>query len=293
MELSFENAVLAVDSGGSRCRVAVSDGQNRILVETGPANVSTNLEEAAQRITEGLDALAARIGVPADRLAARPAYLALAGVLGPEDAEAIRPLLPFRGAKIEDDRRAAIAGALGATEQGAVVHCGTGSFFGVRTADRTRLVGGWGHRLGDEASAYWLVRKALGATLEAEDGLLPGTALTRRLRDRLGGPRAIVGFSQRADPKSFGALAPEITTAAEDGDPLARRIMKEGATHIQRTLKAVGWRCGDRLCLTGGVGPHYARYLPSAARDGLAAPEGAPIDGALAFARSMARERAT
>jgi glucosamine kinase len=291
MSLSLDTAVLAVDGGGSRCRLALETADERHMVALGPANVSTDAEGAARTILEGLRQLAARASTDVSRLAALPAYLGLAGVVAPEDAEAIRTRLPFRGAVIEDDRRAALEGALGRTGDGALAHCGTGSFVGYRSGGQTRLAGGWGHRLGDEGSATWLARRALQATLDVADGLLPATDLTEELAARLGGPRGIVRFSITAAPDAWGALAPGITSAADDRDPVARRILKEGAAYLAQTLKTLGWRQRERICLTGGVGPVYARYLPAPLREAVAEPAGDPIDGALALARALAGER--
>jgi len=235
MGLSLDNAVLAVDGGGSRCRLALDTSGERHMVALGPANVSTDAEGAARTILEGLRQLAARAGTDVGRLAGLPAYLGLAGVIAPEDAETIRARLPFRGAVIEDDRRAALEGALGPSGDGALVHCGTGSFLGYRSAGHTRLAGGWGHRLGDEGSATWLTRRALQATLDVADGLLPATDLTEDLAARLGGPRGIVRFSITATPEAWGALAPDVTSAADDRDPVARRILKEGAAYLALT----------------------------------------------------------
>lgn len=286
MVTKLQNAVLAVDGGGSSSRMAVESAGRTIVVEAGPANVSTDVKAAARTLDEALDRLAARASVPREALVCLPAYLGLAGVVGPEDAEAIRALLPFHGARIEDDRHAAVEGALGPVKDGALAHCGTGSFFGHRADGDTRLAGGWGHRLGDEGSATWLARCALNAALAAHDGLLPPSGLTQRLTRQFGSARGIVGFSLEARPAEWGALAPAITEAAGERDPVARRIMKDGAARIAATLKAMGWRPGERLCLTGSVGPHYAHYLPAAFRDAVSDPEGTPIDGALALARA-------
>ncbi len=288
MGFFLDRAVLAVDGGGTRCHLAVESAGERIVAEAGPANVSTDADGAAQAILEGLERLAALVGATPERLAALPAYLGLAGVIGPRDAEAIRARLPFRGALIEDDRRAALEGALGPDGAGALVHCGTGSFLGHRSDGGTRLAGGRGHRLGDEASATWIAGRALAATLDAADGLIPASDLTRHLAHRLGGARGIVGFSRTARHEDWGGLAPTITAAAEARDPTARRIMKTGAAHIAERLRALGWRPGEALCLTGGVGPDYLRYLPAPMRASIAEPAGAPIDGALALARTHA-----
>ena len=291
MGVPLDRAVLAVDGGGTRCRMALEAPGYRFVAEAGPTNVTTDRDGAVQEIRSALSALAEASGESIDDLIRVPAYLGLSGILVAEDIEALRPLLPFAGARIDDDRPAALAGALGPVGSGAIAHCGTGSFLGHRSEGESRFAGGWGHRLGDEASATWLAREALAATLASIDGIGPLTGLTRGLSDRLGGDRGIVDFAESASPEVLGALAPEVTAAAEGGDPVARRIMKAGASSIARTVEAIGWRPGERLCLTGGVGPYYTRYLPAAVRDCLALPLGDPLDGALALAWEFVREQ--
>ena len=46
------------------------------------------------------------------------------------------------------------------------------------------------------------------------------------------------------------------------------------------------------LCLTGGIAPHFAPFLPHDLRASVVAPDGAPLAGALALAREFAEELA-
>ncbi|KUF11354.1 BadF/BadG/BcrA/BcrD ATPase family protein [Pseudoponticoccus marisrubri] len=281
--------VLAVDGGGTRCRVAFDDGRQRHVVETGPANVSTDFEAAVAQVMAGLAELSKRLGQPVGDLVRHPAYLGLAGITGPEIADRLRAALPFARLRIEDDRPAAVRGALSVAD-GVIAHCGTGSFYAGQHGGAIQLAGGWGSVLGDEASAQWIARKALGLTLEAVDGRRALSALAQAFLDEMGGAAGIVRFAGQARPDAFGALAPQVTRAAEAGDALAVCVMQQGADEIARALPHVGWRPGLRLCLTGGIGPHFAPFLPETMSAGLAAPEAEPMAGALSLARQLAGE---
>lgn len=287
MDPNLSSSVLAVDGGGSRCRMALDHQGQRLLVEAGATNVTTDLQGSAREIKRAFSELAAQANLSEDQLASVPAYVGLAGILDAVDAEAIRPHLPFRGARITDDKPAALEGALGPEGSGAILHCGTGSFVGYRSEGMAQFAGGWGYLLGDECSATWLSREALAATTVAADGLGPTTDLTSGLMDHLGGVRGIVSFIRDVGPSTLGALASWVTDAAEAGDPVARSIMKRGAGYLTQTLETIGWRHGEPVCLTGGVGPYFARYLPPKCRCVLTAPLGEPIDGALALARKI------
>lgn len=284
--------VLAIDGGGTRCRLAACAGDVVAAVETGPANVSTDFNQAVRQITEGLEALATRMACPAETLAAAPTFVGLAGVTGPEIVTRLRAALPFRHVRIEDDRVAAVRGVLGRRD-GALGHCGTGSFYAAQIDAEMRLAGGWGSILGDEASAQWVGRRALGQTLEALDGRRSPSPLSDLLIADFAGAAGIVRFAVSARPSDLGALAPRVTEYAGRGDAIGIAIMREGADEITRALRALGWQPGQALCLTGGIGPHYLPYLPEDLRAGVAEPEGHPLDGAISLAQDLAQEFAT
>lgn len=291
MARSCNTLVLAIDGGGTRCRVAACGAGDAVVVETGPANVSTDFDGSVAEIRQGVAALAARSGLEAGVLWAAPTFVGLAGVTGPDIADRLRGALPFGRVRIEDDRIAAVRGVLGGRD-GVLAHCGTGSFFGAQTEGVVRLSGGWGAVLGDEASAQWVGRAALRLALETVDGRLAPSPLSMRLLADLDGAPGIVRFAGRARPPDFGALAPQVTEGAKAGDAIALRIMHGGADEIARGLRHLGWRTGRALCLTGGIGPEYAPYLPADLRGCLARAEGTPLDGAISLARELASEGA-
>ncbi|SMX48060.1 BadF/BadG/BcrA/BcrD ATPase family protein [Maliponia aquimaris] len=283
--------VLAVDGGGTRCRLALAEGPTLTTVETGSANVSTDFDGGVREIREGLTRLAARTSRTIDDLTRLPAFVGLAGVTGEAMAGRLRGALPFTRVRILDDRPAALRGALGDAD-GVIAHCGTGSFYGARAGGQMRFAGGWGPVLGDEASAQWIGCLALGVTLETVDGRLPASPLSQRLLADLGDAPGIVRFAGQARPTDFGALAPLVTDHAAQGDALARRVMQAGADEIARALPDIGWTPDQPICLTGGIGPHYAPYFPAAMQARLTRPAGEPLAGAIALARDLARETA-
>lgn len=289
MDASPTAPVVAIDGGGSRCRIAFSDHKRVVSVETGPANVSTDFDGAVGEIRRGLALLSDRLGIPVSALEALPAYIGLAGVTGDRIAARLGAALAFRCARIEDDRAAALRGALGRRD-GAIAHCGTGTFYGSKIGTAVRLAGGWGPVLGDEASAQWIGRSALGVALEAADGRRTPSPLTDRILAEHGGTAEIVRFAGTARPPDFGRTAPLVTELAAGGDPNAVDIMAAGAAEIARALPKIGWVPGLPICLTGGIGPHYRSYLPAAMQGDVTSAEAEPLDGAIALARDLAEE---
>jgi glucosamine kinase len=291
MTESLTHEVIAIDGGGTRCRVALHDGRTTTTVETGSANVSTDFDGAVREILAGLDALALRSGRSAQNLLHLPTFLGLAGVTGTEIAQRLRAALPLHNVRIEDDRPAALRGALGAAD-GVIAHCGTGSFYAAQKGTEMRFAGGWGPVLGDEASAQWIGRAVLRMTLECVDGRAQVSPLAERMLDDLGGSAGVVSFAGSARPTDFGALAPLVTGYAEQGDLIACAVMQDGADHIARSLPKVGWGDGQPICLTGGIGPHFARFLPAEMQAALSDPVGEPLSGAISLARGLALETA-
>lgn len=284
---STQPIVLAIDGGGTRCRIAVETDAGVTSVEAGSANVSTDFDGGVHQIIEGLSTLSAAAGLALSAIKDAPAFIGLAGVTGPEIAGRLSSALPLNHTRIADDQPAALRGALGARD-GVIAHCGTGSFYGAQIAGSMTFAGGWGPTLGDEASAQWIGRAALRVTLETVDGRVDASALSARLMERFGGATGIVRFGGSAQPAEFGALAPLVTSHAADGDSLAVQIMTEGAREIGRSLPQIGWRPGLVICLTGGIGPHFEPYLPEEMRDAIVAPAGEPLSGALSLARDFA-----
>lgn len=120
----------------------------------------------------------------------------------------------------------------------------------------------------------------------AVDGFAPHTDLSRTILHEHGDdPGQIVLFSLNSQPSDYARLARDVVTAAEAGDPLGARLMQEGAAYIRRALEVVGWNPSEALCLTGGLGPAYIRWLnlPTVT------PKGTALDGALALAARHAR----
>ncbi|MEM9430034.1 MAG: BadF/BadG/BcrA/BcrD ATPase family protein [Pseudomonadota bacterium] len=283
--------VLAIDGGGTRCRIGTTDGDGIVSVEVGSANVSTDFDGSLREIVSGLDLLGRRIGRSGEALCQRPAFVGLAGVTGPEMAQQVQTALPLRRVRVDDDRPAAVRGALGARD-GVVAQCGTGSFFAAQIDGRQRLAGGWGPVLGDEASAHWVGRLALSRTLDCVDTTRSGSALTDSLLAEFGGAPGIVRFAGAAAPAEIGRLAQAVTRGAREGDPVALDILRLGAAWCADMVRRLGWSPGRIICLTGGIGPEYADHLPEEMRACLAPPEGSTLDGAIALAVALADEAA-
>ena len=278
--------IVGVDGGGTSCRAALVNGAVRIEGTGGPANVS-DFDRAIDTICATIENLVRRAGLPDGALATGALHLGLAGVTGQTMAARVGAALQVRlgGGRItvSGDHVTTVAGALGHGD-GAVAGIGTGSFLGRQVGGRVRALGGHGFLLGDEASGAWLGKRILQYLLKGEDGILAHSDLTRDLRDEHGGRAGVIAFALSARPADFARLAPRILSAADAGDPMAMRLMRQGADYILSALRALGWSEGEALCLTGGLGPAYRDWLPEPVAQSLVVPRGGALDGALTLA---------
>lgn len=289
MNCASDTIVLAVDGGGTHCRIAASDGAEVRQIECGAANVSTDFDAACAELKRGLAVLADQVGLPRAQLLRTPVYLGLAGITGRSLADRLAAALPCDHVKIEDDRPSALRGALGSGD-GFVAHCGTGSFLAAQRGGRPSFAGGWGPVLGDQASAQWIGRRALSKALESHDGLTVPSDLAQGLLKQFDGTAGIVRTASSMSPTEFGALAPLVTQHAGQGDQLAISILQAGADYLADRMIRMGWTQGLPICLTGGIGPQFATYLPDVMQQALIKPLGNPMSGAIALAHAFREE---
>jgi glucosamine kinase len=282
MSESRPSSLIGIDGGGSSCRFALSRDGARFEVTLGAANAFSDRAGTIATLREGIARLAAQAGLSDDDIAAARLHAGLAGIMTPADAAEVAAALPVRAARVTDDRPTTLRGALGEAE-GTLAAIGTGSFFGRQSGGAARFIGGWGFRLGDEAAGAWLGRALLAATLHTVDGVRKHTDLSDAVLREFGAPSALVTAAQGYSPRDFATLAARVVAAAGADDPLALDLMREGADWIVRAATALGWTRSEPLCLTGGLGPHYARFLDA----DIVAPRANALEGALALAADI------
>ncbi len=289
--MSADNSypILGIDGGGTSCRIGLSIAGQVTQVHAGPANITTNFDAAIATISRGITEVAQRAGVARAALTDAHAYLGLAGVMAPQMGRQVADALALNRAQVGDDRLTMLTGALGGAH-GAVAGVGTGSFLARQSHDGTQLMGGYGFSLGDDASGAWLGHTLLRHCLRVLDGMAPPSPLTRQILEQFSNlPKALIDFAQDADPADFGTFAPQIMEAARAGDATGITLAQTGANYITDALAALGWSPKEPLCLTGGLGPHYAPFLPKVVGAALIAPRGSGLDGALLLAQLAAR----
>ena len=279
--------LIGVDGGGTSCRMALLCDDQRFDITLGHANVATNRDPAIAAIQQGLDQVLGMAGLTPADLAGCDVYMGLAGIMSRQDAAAVADAFDARQITVSNDRELALPGAF-KDRDGTVASIGTGSFVGRRVGGHTRFVGGWGFVLDDTASGAWLGREALKNTLRVLDGFYEATELTDQLMAEFQGSAAdLVGFSLTAVPAEFAVFVPTVLGMADELDKVAIGLMQAGADYIEHSLTILGWQPSEPLCLIGGLGPHYAAYLPADMASAVTNPKGTSLDGALFLASQL------
>jgi len=182
---------------------------------------------------------------------------------GVEDKESYaRELVRSSQYKFTHDAAIALSGAT-AGEPGIIIIAGTGSMaFGRNARGETARAGGWGYIFGDEGGAFDLVRQALRAALQAEEGWGPQTLLRDRLLEASGAHDANELLHRFYTPEysrtRIASYAPLVIQAARVGDQIALEILNGAAVKLAGFVEGVYRRLfhGGQavpVCHIGGV----------------------------------------
>lgn len=260
-----EQVYLGIDAGGTHTlAMAISEAGDVLGIGRGGAANHTSLGEAVARASV---AEAVEGALQEGRLQPKAVAFGSSGLEEPGDLETARRLLPdYVGAipiVFDSDALMSLEGALGG-QPGVVVTAGTGAIaYGRDASGRRAGASGWGWRIGDEGSAYWLGVEALRAVCKAEDGRGPLTELTTAVLSKLGLPGCYAVrdwvYMEERTPSDIAQLAPAIEVAAALGDPTAKGLLGKAAEELAEAVEAVARRLGCldwpkvRVSFSGGV----------------------------------------
>lgn len=255
--------VVGVDGGGTSTEVAVADMAGGVLasVMTGGSNHETiGVAAAVNVVGAAVDEALASAG--ASRADVVASVFGLAGVDWPSDVHRVDEelgRLGLAGSRVlVNDSEVALRA--GCRQPWGVVSCvGTGSVTAgrSRTGDRFRTMG---VGFGEPSGAGTIAREALDAIAAAHHGVGEPTALTDRFLAALGHPDVPAMFEAitRGPRAGFRWTAPMVTGLADDGDPVAQRIVADVARRHSALAVGVARRlqlADDRfeLVTTGAV----------------------------------------
>lgn len=302
---------LGVDGGGTNCRIRLADENLNTLAEVknGRSNLQIDGGDPAYKaISDGTRDVFAAAGLDYGATAETYACFGMAG--GRMDSAraefAARPW-PFAGVRVYDDIDIAHAGALGGGE-GAVIIVGTGSAALAVVNGQRHQCGGWGFQIGDQMSGAILGRELARYAVEAEDGLVEGSPLTKAVIAALGGDNQAAmtwSFATAMDlriissdgtegcddaligraPAEYGKLMPLFIEYFEQGDPVARRMMDIQLGYVDAYVRWFQARDARIMAVVGGFGQRLFPILAERYGNFVALPQFEPLHGAVILAQ--------
>lgn len=305
---------LGVDGGGTNCRVRLADENLRTLAEV--KNGRSNLQidggdPAFNAITDGTRDVFAAAGVDFAETANTHACFGMAGGrMDSARAEFAARDWPFASVKVYDDIDIAHAGALAGGEGGVVI-IGTGSAAMSIVGGKRYQAGGWGFHIGDQMSGAILGRELVRYTVEAQDGLVEGSPLTKAVVQALGGDNQAImtwSFATAMDltilssdgsegcddaligraPGEFGKLMPLWFDHLEKGDPVAEKLLATQMDYIETYVRWFKGHGAEVMAIVGGLGQRLFPRLQDRYGDFVALPQHEPLHGAILLARQNA-----
>lgn len=284
---------VGVDGGGTGCRARIEDAVGSLLGTgiAGPAALRFGIDHALAEIDKACRDALEEAGLDAGALHSMHAAVGLAGFGRKDSLEqlALRPH-PFRSIIYAHDATIACLGAH-AGRDGGIVIVGTGSVAFALIEGREFRAGGYGFPISDEGSGADLGLQAIRIALRAYDGRAIGTNLTREVMMRFhNDPFDAIAWMDHATATDYATFAPLVMRNADDGDPAARRIIRDAAEQIDELVRRLVEFGALHIALLGGLASSMQPWLAPDVQRRLVAIQGDAVAGALRLARQTAIE---
>lgn len=250
---------IGLDAGGTKTYAAVMDHDKNILfsVKNGQGNVAVDREEAQHNIMDAIKVcMNSEYGSKCEFI-----------VLGVAGIEKGNSKLEFKQLVEEqfqiptfvlNDAELALYSVLG-DENGILAIAGTGSVFIGKNKSTIKIIGGWGHLLGDEGSSYDIGIQALKRLIsEIEQGSIQKEFATSLAGEyQLWTPSAIKDFVYSSTKKEIAELSLFVHQLAKNKDIDAIRLLEnagyEIAQQVIRLTKLLRLEPPITIVLKGGL----------------------------------------
>jgi N-acetylglucosamine kinase-like BadF-type ATPase len=271
--------VVGVDAGGTRTRAAIVTLDGVVAgYGTGPGANPNSGGRTAEELTRALTAALTEAMADLDPARVVNGVFGIAGAGAAGRPRAVASAnAAWAAAGIPGEPEVVtdipVAFASGSTERtGIVIIAGTGAGAAVIDAGEIeRRSDANGYLIGDEGSAVWIGREGVRAAMRAYDGRGRATVLAETVPRALLGdeaepllarldpsvvapsgaptagrtwsgtdlPQAIIKKVYAERPAAIGQVAPRVSAAAEQGDPVAVEIVAEAVRHLLEDADAV------------------------------------------------------
>lgn len=266
--------LLAVDGGGTKTKAVLVHADGTILGEgkAGASNYQVVGAEAAEAAL--IEAVLTAFHDAGGLVNVEKAVFALAGIDTSKDEKVVEGIvervvnalsIEFRHLLVENDCFSALLGAT-QNKAGILLIAGTGSIVFAHDGNKRFVrAGGWGHRVGDEGSGYWIGKQAIQSVLKMQDGRGEETLLAWLILEKFGFKEIEElynwTYSDSYSVDDVGALATVVDKANKLGDGVSKRILDHAADELILLIKTVIEKAHIQkqdfdLILQGGVFQH-------------------------------------
>lgn len=258
-----------VDGGGTKTRAIIIKENGEIIGigNSGPSNFNDiGIDKAISHINTALKKATQENEFNLNRL--NSIFLGLGGVLTKNDKILVKDnLLNYYDKKvdfyIENDTRISLAGGL-AGKEGIVLIVGTGSICYGRTIENNEWqTGGWGPKIDDVGSGYYLGIEALKALVRSKDGRLEETKLTDSIYNKLNISNInqiirVLYYNNTFNRTKIASLSKLVVKHAINGDEIACNILDKATDELTLLVETVVDKLGYKtkeipLTVTGGL----------------------------------------
>lgn len=234
--------LLAVDGGATKTTIALQDDSGKLIFETTASSSNYQTVGIAQ-VTNVLTDLLKQVVNYTPTI--NSAVFAIAGIDTPYDLRCVKAIvdasvsssgLEINFTSVENDVEATLLG-LTKDQPGAILISGTGALSFAYNGEQMFRAGGWGHRIGDEGSGYWIGQQIARAIMRTEDGLShEQSLLTKLVFEKLDIQHidAFINWIYAEDYTNarLASLVSTLAPALEAEDTLAELIATEAAYEL-------------------------------------------------------------
>lgn len=229
--------IIVVNSGGTKTEATAYDLAGGVLARhnTGFGNLLTDKKVALNNLKEAIDQLVNQL----QEGACQRIIMGIAGIdSGGFKEDILGEFQQWQGKlSLMNDAWLSYYALLKESD-GCLVIAGTGSVCIGKIGEKKYRVGGWGHLLGDEGSAYWLASEALKQLLHQEDldeefSLLSLLLLSELKQTSVAG---IVKYVYQHTKNEIAALALVVAKAADLGDSQAILLLKKAGQELAKQV---------------------------------------------------------
>ena len=259
------NIAIGIDGGGTSTRTALSiDGTVKASYKTGASNIyAVGLKNAIKAITDGIDNCIADAGL--NRQTPMSIHIGGAGMGNMQNKaklkEILAPFYPSSIINISDDI-AVLTPELGDNRSGIILIAGTGAIaYGQNINGVTIRSGGYGWRLDDEGSSFYVSKEAIKRTLKSIEQMDLKTSLDKALcrHYRIKTVDEIIYYINDDNRKKndYSSFTPEVIRQAELGDILAADIVQKTVNAQFKLIESIAKRLSPpfdkTILLSGGL----------------------------------------